>query len=540
MRKFIIFFLAFVLFIPAGAFSASQEDIEKKIQDLNSQLEDLKKQVGSMKTQEMFQDKRLASAEEKADDVESKWSWLTIGGEYRFRIDSLKGDVNNYMQYDPGATYTVPDYPMPGMSTDFRSTPTEEHTVKNDSVMTNRFRLKVNAQVYDNLSVKSRLSMYKVWGHGSMDPVQGNYFADRAMGPFDGTSGYVPQDNTLRVDYAFATWSNIAETPVWFSIGRRYSTQGVPTNIRQNNEKIGTAGVAGHLIDYAFDGLTLGYAPEIEALPGAYAKFCYGRGYDSGFKSDAAGSSTPKDTDFIGLFIDPIDTDKLNVELQLVKAYNIFNTLPDAGVTTNLGDIDNYGIYVSGKLEDIGIGDLNLFISGAFSKTRPNTNLAELEFFNVDGGGWRKGGFGLLYDDDPMTPGVDSKSQTGESIYLGARYDIEKTGTKIGVEYNYGSKHWISFTPAADDLWTSKLGTRGSVYEAYVIQELPGTPIAKFGKAFVRVGYQYYKFDYTGSNNWIGAPKKIDDLNTMDPSGTQMFVPLKKAQDIYATLDIFF
>ena len=541
MRKIIVFFLAFVLFVPAGAFSASQEEIERKIQDLNLQLEDLKKQVGNMKTQEMFQDKRLESAEEKADDVADKWSWLTIGGEYRFRIDSLKGDVNNYMQYNPTATYTVPNYPMPGMSTDFRSTPTAEQTVKNDSVMTNRFRLKVNAQVYDNLSVKTRLSMYKVWGHGSMDPVQGSYFADR-MGPFDGTSGYVPQDNTLRVDYAFATWSNIAETPVWFSIGRRYSTQGVPTNIRQNTEKIGTAGVAGHLIDYAFDGLTLGYAPEIEALPGAYAKFCYGRGYDSGFKSDAPGSNTPKDTDFVGLFIDPIYTDKLNVELQLVKAYNIFDNLPDNGVATNLGDIDNYGIYVSGKLEDIGVGDLNLFASAAYSKTHPNTNLFELEFFNPGGMGWMNGGFGLLYDDsDPMTAGGQGNdSKTGNSVYIGARYDIKKTGTKVGFEYNHGSKNWISFTPAADDLWTSKLGTRGDVYEGYLIQELPGTPIAKFGKAFVRVGYQYYKFDYTGSNNWIGEPKKIDDLNTMDPSGTQMLAPLKNAQDIYATLDIIF
>ena len=34
MRKIIVFFLAFVLFVPAGAYSASQEEIERKIQDL--------------------------------------------------------------------------------------------------------------------------------------------------------------------------------------------------------------------------------------------------------------------------------------------------------------------------------------------------------------------------------------------------------------------------------------------------------------------------------------------------------------------------
>ena len=536
MKRFIVFFLLCFLSLPVGAYSATQAELEQKLQELNKQMEDLKKQVGNMKTQEMFQDKRMAAAEEKAATVEDKWSWLTIGGEYRFRFDSLKGKVHDYMQYNPAASYS-----SGGML--WRSAATDAYTAKNDSVMTNRFRLKVNAQVYDNLSLKTRLSMYKVWGHGSMTPVQGSYFADRTMGAFDGTSGYVPQDNTLRVDYAFATWSNIAETPVWFSIGRRYSTQGVPTNIRQNTEKIGTAGVAGHLIDYAFDGLTVGYAPYIETLPGAYAKFCYGRGYDSGFKTDAPGSNTPQDTDFVGLFIDPVYTDNFNVELQMVKAYNIFDTLPDAGVSTNLGDIDNYGIYVSGKLEDIGIGDLNLFASSAYSKTHPNTNLYELPFFSVDGGTtWINGGYGLLYDDsNPMLAGGQGNdSKTGNSIYLGARYDIKKTGTKIGFEYNHGSKNWISFTPAADDLWTSKLGTRGSVYEGYVIQELPGTPIAKFGKAFVRVGYQYYKFEYTGSNNWIGEPKKISDLNTTDPSLTQNLAPIETAYDIYATIDLVF
>jgi hypothetical protein len=509
MKRFIVLILLCFLSMPAGAYSATQAELEQKLQELNKQMEDLKKQVGSMKTQEMFQDKRVAAAEEKAADVENKWSWLTIGGEYRFRLDSLEGKVHDYVSTTGGVN---------------------SYTVKNDSVMTNRFRLKVNAKVYDNLSVKSRLSMYKVWGHGSMAPVQGSYFADRASGAFDGTAGYVPQDSVLRVDYAFATWSNIAETPVWFSIGRRYSTQGVPTNIRQNTEKIGTAGVAGHIIDYAFDGLTLGYAPEIEALPGAYAKFCYGRGYDSGFKSDAAGSSTPKDTDFVGLFIDPIDTDNLNVELQLVKAYNIFDNLPDATVSTNLGDVDNYGIYVSGKLENIGIGDLNLFASAAHSKTNPNENT------------YANGGqAGLLFGDDLMTPGLQGNvSKTGNSIYVGARYDIEKTGTKVGLEYNHGSKNWISFTPAADDLWTSKLGTRGSVVEGYVIQDLPGTPIAKFGKAFIRVGYQYYKFEYTGSNNWIGEPVKISDLNTTNALLTQMLAPIETAHDIYATLDITF
>ncbi len=522
MKRLVVIFLFLALSLPAGGYTATTEELEQKVNDLEKQLK-------SMKTMEMFQDKRVESAEATATDAKDRWSWLTIGGEFRFRHSTLEGEVHDYMQYTPGAEYD------PGNGMLFNSAPVSEYTADNDSVMLNRFRLKVNAKVYENLTVKSRLSMYKVWGHDTMEPVQGDYFADRAMGAFDGTMGYVPQGSTLRVDYAFATWSNVAETPIWLSIGRRYSTQGVPTNIRQNTLKAGTAGVAGHLIDYAFDGLTVGYAPVIEKLPGAYAKFCFGRGYDSGFQDDI------KDTDFAGLFIDPIFTDDLNVELQIVKAYNIFDNLPDGGVSTNLGDVDNYGIYVNTRLKDVGAGDLNLFASAAMSKTHPNKNLYSMPFFSMDGGdNYINGGYGLLYDDNPMTAEVDSESHTGESVYLGARYDIKKSGTKLGFEYNHGSEYWLSFTPAADDLWTSKLGTRGSVYEAYLIQELPGTPVTKAGNAFIRIGYQYSEFDYTGSNNWIGAPKKIDDLTTSDPMTTQMFAPIKDATDIYATLDITF
>ena len=125
----------------------------------------------------------------------------------------------------------------------------------------------------------------------------------------------------------------------------------------------------------------------------------------------------------------------------------------------------------------------------------------------------------------------------GEAIYLGERYDIKSTGTKIGLEYNHGSKYWITFVPASDDMLTAKLGTRGSVYEAYVIQGLNKKPIAKRGNAFFRLGYQFYDFAYTGSNNWMGAPQKISSLNA---GSIQMFSPVKHAEDIYATFNVVF
>ena len=129
------------------------------------------------------------------------------------------------------------------------------------------------------------------------------------------------------------------------------------------------------------------------------------------------------------------------------------------------------------------------------------------------------------------------KSQTGYAVFTGLRYDLPSK-TKIGFEYNWGSKYWITFAPAADDMWTSKVGTRGQVFEPYVIQELDLKPISSvFAKTFFKIGYQYYDFQYTGSNNWVGAPVKISDIK---PTDLMLMAPVKEAHNIYGTFEVHF
>ncbi len=512
MKHFFVVLLVLSLLLPASSFAVTQDELMQKIDALSKELMQLKQQMNEIKKEEVKKEERISKVEEKAE--QSAWpSWLEIGGDYRFRIDSLKGKVHDYMQFMGALT---PPVAAPAFD------------AKNDTLLTNRFGLNFKVNPLEDISVKARLLMYKVWGHQTMDPLIFPFFADR-MGPFDGTVGHVPQDNTLRVDYAYATWSNIADQPIWFSIGRRPSTGGPPMYLRQNTERVSTtAGVQGLLVDYAFDGLTIGVAPEIAGLPGAFAKFCYGKGFDSGFRTDIPGAASLKDVNFAGIAVTPVSTDNLLVELQANKGFSIFDNMPDSGVNNNLGDISWFGGIVMGKLNDIGPGSLNLFASAALSKTHPNNNLL------LDPFGSGFGIAGLLYD------AGNKQDHSGNAIYLGARYDIKSTRTKIGAEYNHGSKYWIGMVPAGDDMWTSKLGTRGDVYEVYLIQELFNKPIANRGKAFVRLGYQHYKFNYTGSNSWIGEPKKISDLTTANPALAQMFPPLETANDIYATFDVMF
>ncbi len=501
------------LVLPQGV-RAADDDIQKKLDALTKEVQDLKNQVAQPK-----------------DGKKSTSDWLTIGGDYRFRVDSLRGEVPDFYNFMSPAYQAWLGGGMVGPAP-----LTPGFKVKNDVLYTNRFGLNLKAKATKNVTVSARLVMYKTAGSQDDAAVSGlsagggiqPFFADR-VGVFDGTEGHVPSSGKVLVDYAYVTVNNILDQPIWFSVGRRPSTGGIPSHLRQNNEKPGNGGIPAILVDYAFDGMTLGYAPDIDALPGAYAKLCYGRGFENGFTTTSGNGL--RDTDFVGLSVIPYDTDRLYVNMQWNRGMNIFdfpviNSNTMFGSTapgTDLGDIDWYGITALSTLKNIGPGTLNVFASGAMSATHPNDKLSN-------------GMAGMLY-----SPSIEGKeNKTGSAFYVGGRYDFNKSRTKLGLEYNHGSKNWIAFAPAADDIWTSKLGARGNVYEAYLIQEFKYEPISSYlSKTFVRLGYQYYDFQYTGSNNWVGSPLKIDDL-AKNPGFAQMLIPMKKAQDIYATLEVKF
>ena len=403
---------------------------------------------------------------------------------------------------------------------------------KNDTLYTNRLGIDLHAKATKDVTVTARLVAYKTFGSQTDAAVTNAgstpFFADR-VGVFDGTLGHIPSTGFLEIDRAYATWSNIAEQPVWFSVGRRPSTNGAPSNLRLNNERPGSGGTPALLVDYAFDGMTLGWAPDIEALPGAYAKICYGRGFDSGFETP---SNSLNDTDMLGVAVVPVDTDPLRIWLQWNRGFNIFdfpnmkNTFfGDTAPAVQLGDIDWFGAGYMSSLKRTGPGTLNFFTDFGLSRTHPNDNVS-------NNAGFQGLMTGQFFAQEAPT------DKTGWAVYAGARYDFAPTRTKIGAEYNHGSKNWITFAPAADDMWTSKLGTRGNVYEGYLIQELNLKPVSSYlSKVFFRLGYQYYDFEYTGSNNWVGAPVKIADLQATD---LQLLTPLKSAQNIYGTFEVKF
>jgi hypothetical protein len=585
-KKLLVALIAGML-MPLAA-SAADADLMNKIEAMSRELEALKAQVkaNEVKSAQTAEQVKAVAAKTESTEVaelksqvtrleeKSLSKWLTIGGDYRFRYDYLEGesktftDVNatfanaqtslqtamltdttgtaatylaglaqfssammGIQTYDQAVAFQpMVDGMMPALGAYAVTVPA--YKPKNSSLYSNRFNLNLNAKATQDVSLTANLAMYKVFGSQSDGAITNSgsapFFADR-VGVFDGTLSRVPSTSNLNVDRVYATWSNIADKEMWLSVGRRPSTGGAPSNLRQNTAvRPGNGGTPSLLVDYAFDGMTLGYAPEIDALPGAYAKFCYGRGFESGF-SNFTGNSL-EDTDMIGIAVVPIDTDPLRVWLQWNRGMNIFDAptmnntyFGDTAPKTNLGNIDWFGVGFMSTHKNVGPGTLQVFGDVGMSVTRPNNNVSAQFGFQ----GLMTGAFF-----NPEAP----SDKTGTAIALGVRYDLPSQ-SKFGFEWNHGSKNWITFAPAADDMWTAKMGTRGDVYEAYYIQELDSKPISSFfSKAFFRVGVQYYKFDYTGSNNWVGAPVAIGDVN----GNLMTTTPLEDATNLYATLEVKF
>ena len=375
---------------------------------------------------------------------------------------------------------------------------------------TNRLRLNMDSKINDDLSVTARLSMYKAWGDSTGVQV---FDGQPSSMNIDGTTAGVPNSDMLRVERAYFTWNHVGGSPLYLSIGRRPSTDGPPLNFRDDEPRGGTP--SGALIDFQFDGITVGYHFNEKMV----WRLCYGVGYQSGFGNGNVLKSPAdrlKDTHLIGANLDFYSTEKTFVQATYAHAFNVtdgFNgqlVLPVNPVTgdpvnapvvmrytpsANLGAINLFGVNVNQRF-----GDVDLYASGNYSGTRPNGLTTP---------------FGGLMS-DPFEAPVD---RNGAMVYVGLRYNVPKNDgrTKIGFEYNHGTKYWFNFAQAEDDIIAPKTSTRGDVYETYLTHRI-------YERFVMKLGYVRYNYNYSGSGWHVGAP---NDLNTTSILG---FPTYKDAQ----------
>ncbi len=476
-------------------------DLDRKIQDLSSQLDQLKAQMAA-------QAEANASTTAKVGDLSNTVSsfsdraedWdlaarIKLYGDYRARFDMYNADTVFGNQLD------------------------------NETSWSNRFRLNMRVGVTENVEFKARLAMYKMWGmESAMNDDSGTAFPQ-----FDGNTTRTPSDNALRVDRAFVNFNNIGGAPIWFSIGRRPTTDGNPSNIRMNStERSGTP----LIMDYAFDGISTGYAYKWGGDMGAgRVRVCYGRGFEDGLQYDGGPLD---DTDFIGVSWDILQKGDRFLYAQSFLAANVFNypNFQDPIIDANFGDISGMGprtnvgnIMHSGATYMDKFGPVNAFIAGGWSRTDPN----EKGMFNDYAVGQ-----GIFF------PG-NQEDENGYHAHVGVRYDIDPIGLKLGAEWNHGSENWIGFTPGHDDLYQSKIAARGNVYEVYGIYDLPtGEAISKYAKTFMRLGYQRYEYNYSGSNDWNMKAYELD--NSIDLAKLALIGqdPVESADQVYVTLEATF
>ena len=382
------------------------------------------------------------------------------------------------------------------------------YSANNDVLYTNRLRLRFDAKVADNVSFSGRLGMYKVFGDSTGVQVLNGQPTSVNV---DGTTVGVPNSDILRVERAYFSWNRIGGSKAYLSIGRRPSTEGAPLTLRNDEPRGGTP--LGALINYQFDGITFGYGIGEHST----ARLCYGLGYESGFGNGDVlklPQDRLKDVHFLGVNWDVWDDEKTFVQVTVARAFDVtdgFNglvVLPNNPVTgepiaapvvlrftpsANLGDLDLGSIVAIRKQ-----GPLDLFASASFNYSRPELVT---------------GPFGGLFSDPFDTP----EKQTGTMFYAGARYHLKGGKTKLGVEFNHGSKYWMNFAVAEDDIIAPKTSARGDVLEAYVTHRISPRFIAK--AAWIK-----YWYDYSGSGWQVGAPKQLDEnpilgLPTYDEAG---------------------
>jgi hypothetical protein len=516
MRKKIgILALMGALVIPvAGQAGQHDGDLAAQIEALSRQLEELKAQVARVDQEQQEQQEQIAATESAVwHDIGTRFHW---SGDFRSRYDYYSRD--RYV----GTNFIQMPEEMGGMIV---PTATQSVTEKNKSLVSNRLRLNMYAPVLENVEFAGRLAMFKAWGMQNAPEDQGGFFG--GYPDIDGNTGRRLSDNKLLVDRAVVNWNNIGGSNFWFSVGRRPTTDGPPAQLRLNEERRMATPVS--YMDWPFDGLTIGYAYDqlfnAIDLPGRI-RFCYGRGFEAGL-----GVETIKDTDFMGISWDIYNQGDRFVYFQSYIAMDVFN-YPDFAdplvaqqIANMMGPRDNIGdIYHTSAIYMDKWQNLNYFLAGAWSRTDPNQNGMFNDFIAMQMG----------------LGGPNTSSENGYSVYVGVRYDLPQQPFKVGLEFNYGSEYWIGMSPGHDDVYASKLATRGQVYEVYGIYEIPGRAVSRLGRAFIRAGYQHYRYDYTGSLDWNMRPYDLDSAADRLQAAMLGALMVDKADQVYVTFEAKF
>ena len=525
------------------------QELTDMMQTLQQKIETLEADNNEKKTEIKEIDQRLNKTE-----LHTATDKISFGVELRSRAESIHYEhmrtapsalFNSFFSPYPtgfnGATTQQIQQAIAGMAAAGMIPSPEKADIDNDIIYTNKFRLNMQTKINSQLSFGGRLAAYKVFGDST-----GVKFNQGSMGDItlDGTTTSIPHGDTIHLERAYFNYKNsIGEVPFNVSFGRRPSTEGAP--LEYGNYSLEGGSPLAHIINWQFDGASLSFdLEEMVGIPGFDFKLCYGVGFESDWGNSSSLSSTSdiEDVHLLGFIATLFDNDNSSVVLNYAHASDmtdgftgltimpfiidnttgVYNFSPNTGAfitrmepSTNIGQWDAATILLRTNFMERFEKDIDLFLSFAWSHTDPD-NISENPFFNLLG-------YGLLSSNGEL------KKRDGYSIYAGAIFPMPIDG-RWGIEYNWGSQYWFNFTGAEDSLIASKLASRGQVWETYYIQ-----PIFE-ENFFLKLGGQFYDYEYTGSGNPLGKPVKISHATGLDA----LFPVVDEVWDIYLSATLRF
>ena len=429
----------------------AQQNITK--QQLYTEIELLKKEIKNLQSVQKENVAYLDELSDFSEQIETRTleDKLKLGMAYKFGIDNFSKKYTNGKK------------------------------VINNNIISNKLMINIKADILENMKFYTRLSMYKYWGNGK----------SHLYSQYDNMQGRVPSVSTLFVERAYLDWffNKNGIVPFALTIGRQPSADGPSQQYKDNTSRKATYSAL--IYDGAADGAVLTFdISKIIRNRATYLRFGYAKGF--GYAESRAdvvnayvGASDEilKDTNIYGVFLDTSIPGLKHslVQVSYSKMKDIIANQLDTNKrrNVNIGDVNMYGAMV--ELTNIRESNLDLFAHIGHITTVPNENK-----YSTYGG--------LLYSGE-------KKANKGSAIWVGGRYALDADGEfKVGIEYNQGTKNWVSLTQGSFDVY-NKLSTRGKAYEAYLMYV-----VNRYTN--LRVGVVQVEYDYSNSGWFVGESKK--------------------------------
>ncbi len=457
-------------------FASDTAELEKKLKTL--ELINQKKTVLINTLQEQLDD-----LDEKIEDVETATLLDKINFNLGFRVK-----VNN-----------------------FNKKMADGSKISSNNLWSTKFILGMDSDITKNMKFHGRLSMYKYWADSTK----------HLYSQYDNMQGRVPSDSSVYLERAYIDWYFDAFVPSALTIGRQPSADGPSHQYKENTTRKSTYSAL--VFDGASDGIV--YTADISKITNiknAKLRFAYGKGFQNdetkaGVQNAFIGSQNDelKDTNVAGAFFES-NLPTISNSLFQVGCVHMSDVVanamdPNPDNNKNIGAINFIGMMA--QATNIKDSHIDLFTHIGASRANPSDALY----------GYNNKSFGLLRDSID-----DTDIKDGYAFWLGGRYTLDILNhSKIGFEYNQGSKYWVTATQGSYDV-VNKLAVRGSAIELYGLY-----PINRY--SFIRLGALYIDYDYTNSGWYLKKPKKIQNLTQAEKIGV-----IDTLQNIYLQFSVRF